>query len=71
MLNFFKMKHSNCLIDCENIFEKQQNCETMNKEMKFEAPFLLNPLNIQPNKSKRLFLQINGKFNHWQAWAKK
>ena len=58
MLNFFKMQHSDCLKDCQNTSEQQTNCETMNKDMKFEAPFLLTPSNVKPNKSKRLFYKL-------------
>ena len=58
MLNFLKMKHSDCLDECHSIFEKQSNCELMNNEMNFETPFLLTPLNIEPNKSKKLFYKL-------------
>ena len=58
MLNFLKMKYSDCLENCQNDDEKQINCEIMNKEMKFEAPFLLTPTNIKPNKSKKVFYKL-------------
>ena len=58
MINFLKMKHSDCLEKCESLFEKQSNCELMNNEMNFETPFLLTPLNIEPNKSKKLFYKL-------------
>ena len=58
MINFLKMQHSDCLNECKTISEKEKNCETMNKDMKFEAPFLLKPSNIYPNKSKKLFYKL-------------
>ena len=58
MINFLKMKHTDCLSECQNVFEKQTSCDVMNKEMNFEAPFLLTPLNIEPNSSKKLFYKL-------------
>ena len=58
MINFLKMKHSNCLDKCESLLEKQNYCDLMNNEMNFEAPFILTPLNIEPNKSKKLFYKL-------------
>ena len=60
IINFFKMKYSDCLASCKTNIEKEIYCELLNYEMKFEEPFCLSPTNIEPNKSKRLFI------NSWQ-----
>jgi hypothetical protein len=60
MINFLKMKHSNCSKECLNDFDKQVYCNVMNNEMNFESPFLLTPTNIEPNRSKQLFYKLMG-----------
>jgi hypothetical protein len=59
MINYLKIKHSNCLEECLGDLETQAiSCEKMNRDMKFEAPFLLKPSEIQPNNSKKLFFKL-------------
>jgi hypothetical protein len=60
MVNFLKIKHSNILDNCHNDIEKQNYCNTLNEEMKLEAPFILSPFNIKPNNSKRQFYKLMG-----------
>jgi hypothetical protein len=58
MVNFYKMKHSDCLKNCKTNTEKDNYCELLNNEMKFKKPFNLETNIIEPNKSKRFFYKL-------------
>jgi len=58
ILNFLKTKHSNVLLSKKSCKDKQDYCNLLNKEMDLSDPFLLTPLNIKYNKTKRTFFKL-------------
>ncbi len=58
ILNFFKTKYSHCLDDCKTNLEKLEKCNFLNKEMELTKPFILNPSEIEFNRSKRTFFKL-------------
>ena len=57
-LNFFKVKHSDCLTHCKSLNDKLAYCSALNKQMQLSEPFLLKPNNIKPDNKKRNFFKL-------------